>query len=194
MCEPVGEARFATTRSVYCVTKSGDDPTPQSVSSQPEYQPEKSFALVEFRIARDLIILSTIGSAIRQCCIHSSRNQIGTLPAKCGSARIRRCVANPGTHRGAADRNNSKQRYKRLNKVSTWHSDLRSIGTVNETVRSISFAPFHACYRLATCAGIPLAVFKITGSPFFPEPTIITFAFGDSANFSVASIPFHSIT
>jgi hypothetical protein len=32
------------------------------------------------------------------------------------------------------------------------------------------------------------------GRPFLPGPTMITFAFGESANFSVASIPFHSFT
>jgi hypothetical protein len=51
-------------------------------------------------------------------------------------------------------------------------------------------------YLLATCGGavVVLPVFKMTGSPFLPDPTIITFEFGDSASFSVASMPFHSIT
>lgn len=49
--------------------------------------------------------------------------------------------------------------------------------------------------RLATVGGAPvLPVFKMTGSPSFPEPTMITLEFGDSANFSVASMPFHWIT
>lgn len=53
-----------------------------------------------------------------------------------------------------------------------------------------------ATHLLATFGDsvVALPVFRMTGKPFLPDPTMITFELGDSASFSVASIPFHSIT
>jgi hypothetical protein len=91
--------------------------------------------------------------------------------------------------------------------IGIWHSPRRyhpALTTTNSTgcqdafpERILAGATHNHIegQRLAAVGGAAApAVFRMTGNPSFPEPTIITFEFGDSANFSVASMPFHSMT